>query len=319
MTTRQLLTNFRFIRRAAVLAIALLMLATSQAHAYTKVRDLTYVRRGSVPIKADLFRPTGSYNRPIVVLVHGGGWWSGSKEQVESSAVDFVRANYIVLNINYRMACGTPTRPRMAWGYRFIKRGEPMCWGGNVTVPQQVADVRNAVIYARRNARNWGGNPRRIALVGSSAGGHLSLMAATNAPPLARVKALINWSGPTSNRIVARQNHRLAGTIKAAFTNAVGCKFDDCPDKWDAASPHYLTERKSPRFAVLNTVSQRERHVSVPMMMAYHRFVSRLGWYSRVYVARGNCHSRECLNKPIVSGARGTVRARSISFLNARL
>ncbi|MCW2956790.1 MAG: Esterase/lipase [Thermoleophilia bacterium] len=294
----------------------LLGAAAAAEAAHTRVNDVRYVSRGALGLTLDLYRPTTGRDRPIVVLMHGGGWWSSDKREVESSAVDLVERGFVVANVNYRLTCGTPDAPRRAWGYGFNDRS-PLC--GPHHVPEQLADVHAAVDFMRAYGRRYGGNPQRMALVGSSAGGHLALLAAATRPAARRVQAVVNWSGPTSTASIPLQDHRLAGTIKGSFTNAIGCPYEgECIAKWDAASPQLLISRKTPRFAVLNSVSERERQVTRASMTDFHRHVRRLGWRAELVVARGDCHSRACLATPPRDG-RATVNDRSMAFLRRHL
>ena len=69
-------------------------------------KNLSY---GSNPVlKLDLFEPKGDTleKRPVVVVIHGGGFTSGSKEVVASFAQEFARRGYVALAINYRLAKG---------------------------------------------------------------------------------------------------------------------------------------------------------------------------------------------------------------------
>jgi acetyl esterase/lipase len=91
---------------------------------------------------------------PAVVLVHGGGWDSGSRGGSHLAGW-LADRGYVVFDTDYRLA--TPTSP--SW-------------------PQAPGDVKCAVGWVRHRAARFGVDPRRIGLLGSSAGGHLALLAA---------------------------------------------------------------------------------------------------------------------------------------------
>jgi acetyl esterase/lipase len=90
---------------------------------------------------------------PIVVMLYGGSWRSGDKGDLADLNWYLASRGYAVAAINYRLA------PR----YRF---------------PAQVEDVNAAIDYLEKNGRSLGLDPTRIALIGRSAGGHLSLQSA---------------------------------------------------------------------------------------------------------------------------------------------
>lgn len=99
----------------------------------------------------DLYLPPGDgAARPIVAFVHGGAFLRGSKDATPHIYANvpklFARAGCIGVNVEYRLAPQAP-------------------------YPAGAEDVAAAVDWLRRHAAAWGGDPRRIVLVGHSAGG----------------------------------------------------------------------------------------------------------------------------------------------------
>ena len=101
----------------------------------------------------DYYAPKGDGVHPIAIIIHGGGYHGGdSKSGSEAYVADFLApAGYAVFSINYRLA---PKYP----------------------YPYMVLDTERAVRFIRHNAARWNGDPKKIALVGGSAGGFLSNM-----------------------------------------------------------------------------------------------------------------------------------------------
>jgi acetyl esterase len=101
----------------------------------------------------DYYAPKGDGVHPIAIIIHGGGYHGGdSKSGSEAYVADFLApAGYAVFSINYRLA---PKYP----------------------YPCMVLDTERAVRFIRHNAARWNGDPKKIALVGGSAGGFLSNM-----------------------------------------------------------------------------------------------------------------------------------------------
>lgn len=116
----------------------------------TVTRDERY---GSDPRnRLDVFQPATADNapRPILIFVHGGAFTGGDKHPAGSSFYDNIMlwavANGMVgVNINYRLAPANP-------------------------YPAGAQDVAMAVQWTLENAAKFGGNPRRIFLMGHSAG-----------------------------------------------------------------------------------------------------------------------------------------------------
>ncbi len=109
----------------------------------TVERDLSY---GTDPLqKLDLWLPKAKGRAPIVVFVHGGGFARGDKKDYDNIPAYFARHGFLGVNVNYRLA------PAVAW-------------------PAASEDVGGAVAWLKANAAAHGGDPRRIVVIGHSAG-----------------------------------------------------------------------------------------------------------------------------------------------------
>jgi acetyl esterase/lipase len=145
-------------------------------------RSLVYDEPAEGPLLLDLYRPVGSaVAHPLVVLVHGGSWRSGSREDCAEFAWDLAAQGYATASIDYRLTS---------------------------VFPAPVLDVLTAIDFLRARAAELEIDPDRIALVGISAGAHLALMAGLMpdlslidpARPAGRpyeVRAIADLEGPT--------------------------------------------------------------------------------------------------------------------------
>ena len=109
-----------------------------------------------------------------IVLIHGGGWNSGSKHDFVAYIDSFKRRmpDYAIFNINYRLVNG-----------------------GNL-FPTQEQDVKTAIDLIISNSMEYHVNKNKLVLLGVSAGGHLALLQGYkyNNP---KVAAIIDFFGPT--------------------------------------------------------------------------------------------------------------------------
>src|SRR5688572_2143046 len=112
-------------------AVSVLGSAAAPAAAYEVEvrRDVEYVSRGERALRLDAYVPA-RVGRPVpgILVVHGGGWRSGSKRQLSLQAYAFARAGLAAFAIDYRLA------PADRW-------------------PAQIEDVRDALAWVKAHAR----------------------------------------------------------------------------------------------------------------------------------------------------------------------
>lgn len=110
--------------------------------------DVAY---GSAPgEKLDVF-PGAAKDAPVVVFIHGGYWRSLDKSDHSFIAPAFTAHGACVVVPNYDLCPA-------------------------VTIPDITMQMVRALAWVYRNIAQYGGNPRRITVVGHSAGGHLAAM-----------------------------------------------------------------------------------------------------------------------------------------------
>ncbi len=110
--------------------------------------DVAY---GSAPgEKLDVFSGADK-NAPVVVFIHGGYWRSLDKSDHSFVAPAFTAQGACVVVVNYDLCPA-------------------------VTIPEITMQMVWALAWVYRNIAQHGGNPKRITVVGHSAGGHLAAM-----------------------------------------------------------------------------------------------------------------------------------------------
>lgn len=112
-------------------------------------RAEVFARPGGRELVADVYLPgEGEGNGAGVILVHGGGWSGGSRQQFRWHAGRLARRGYAACTIDYRL---TPVAP----------------------FPAALVDCQSAVAWFRGQAGRFGFRADRLGAIGSSAGGHL--------------------------------------------------------------------------------------------------------------------------------------------------
>jgi len=160
--------------------------------------NVEYANVGGESIRLDAFVPNGPGPFPAVILVHGGGWNGGDKsggaQKGYTAPMDepLARAGFAWFEINYRLA------PRHPY---------PAC----------IDDVETAIRWVRAHAAEYRVDPRRIALAGESAGGHLVELAGVRADASTRVAAVVAFYG--NSDLLAEERER------GGFTTNLGQLF----------------------------------------------------------------------------------------------
>jgi len=120
--------------------------------------------------------PAGA--RPVIVFWYGGSWDEGKRQEYRFVGVALARLGYVTVIPDYRLY-------------------------PQVRFPLFLDDGAQAVAWVQQHAAEYGGDPRRVILMGHSAGAHMAAMLALNRQYLVaagadpqRIIALVGLSGP---------------------------------------------------------------------------------------------------------------------------
>lgn len=200
-------------------------------------RDLRYVENGHERHRLDLHLPPNSTNAPLVVWVHGGAWKEGSKDR--TPALSLRDQGYAVASINYRLS-------------------------QHAVFPAQIEDCKAAIRWLRVHAREYGYNPDRIAVWGSSAGGHLVALLGTsgdvkefdvggNPGVSSRVQAVVDFFGPTDftqmSKFPGAMDH---DSPKSPESELLGGPVQKNKDKAARANPITYVTADDPPFLIMH-------------------------------------------------------------------
>ena len=144
-------------------AVAMEVLVASRCHAQpveARLETHTYKTIDSLQIKADVYRYPDERIRPVVVWIHGGALIGGHRGEVpgriKKHAMD---AGYVLISLDYRLAPET-------------------------LLPQIIEDIEDAFRWIRRvGARQFNIDSKRVAVIGGSAGGYLTLTSGFRVDP----------------------------------------------------------------------------------------------------------------------------------------
>lgn len=128
--------------------------------------------------KMDIYLPAGrtTTSTKVLILIHGGGWTGGDKSDF-ATILDTLKQRlpgYAIFNLNYRLAVAPSTN----------------------VFPTQEMDVKAAVESIYNNRASYLVSDKFV-LLGTSAGGHLSLLQAYKYRSTVKIKAVVDFFGPS--------------------------------------------------------------------------------------------------------------------------
>jgi len=198
--------------------------------------NIVYLKIGKTKLKADVYIPQSYQNKkfPSVILIHGGAWNSGSKENQRCMAQQLALNGFVSISISYRLSTEAP-------------------------YPAAVSDIKSAIKWARKNAKKYHINPEKLAILGASAGAQLATLVGVtpnssiyNNSSLFSddVQAIINIDGIVSFIHPEAQESDSAGMW-------LGGLEDENPKNWKEASPLEYVNEKSPPTLFINSTQPR--------------------------------------------------------------
>ncbi|MFM9970141.1 MAG: alpha/beta hydrolase [Burkholderiales bacterium] len=114
--------------------------------------DFDYLSHNGVSLRARLYRPRGPGPFPAMVELHGGSWVKGSYANNDPINRPIAAGGVVILAVDYRVPPAG-------------------------TYPSSVADANYAIRWLKKNAAKYGSGATRVGVMGTSAGGHLAVLA----------------------------------------------------------------------------------------------------------------------------------------------
>ena len=227
-----------------------------------KLADLDYAGTGNPRQTLDLYLPekrVGSELLPLIVFIHGGAWQGGDKNGGGAKVGAYVASGkYAGASIGYRLS-------------------------GEAQWPSQIHDCKAAIRWLKAHAGKYGLDPDRIAVWGSSAGGHLVAMLGVSdgieelegkiGPHLdqnAKVHCVIDFFG--SSELLTMGDHESIidhNAPDSPESKLVGGPILENPDKAKSASPiEHITADDAPHLIVHG---DKDRVVPYPQSTDYKK------------------------------------------------
>tara|TARA_R110002072_G_scaffold302710_2_gene487670 strand:- start:196750 stop:197883 length:1134 start_codon:yes stop_codon:yes gene_type:complete len=207
--------------------------------------DLAYAGTDNPRQKLDLYLPkkrSSDKPLPLIAFIHGGGWKNGDKRGGLRRVATLVESGeFVGASIGYRLT-------------------DEAIW------PAQIHDCKAAIRWLRAHAEEFGFDPDRIAVMGSSAGGHLVAMLGTSGDVKkldgnlgdhndvsSRVNCVIDEYGPTNfltmNDSPGRMDHLAADSPESKL---LGQQITKVPELVSEASPVTHVTKDDPPILIIH-------------------------------------------------------------------
>jgi arylformamidase len=213
----------------------------TSAHAQEVKRDIPYTKNADRLQTLDVYSPPKAKNLPVVFWIHGGGWQGGDKSEVYMKPQVFNGKGFILVSTNYRLL-------------------------PNVDMATLTRDVAKSIRWVHDHIAEHGGDPKRLLIMGHSAGAQLAALLCTDERYLkeeglsfAVIKGCVPVDGDTYDIPamieVAELRFRLHGLPLPKMGHRIKFGNDPAKHKDFSAVTHVARNKGIPPFLILYVAS----------------------------------------------------------------
>jgi len=135
--------------------ILMVLALLSVAQAQSVKHDIPYAEPAHERNVLDIHAPDGAKDLPVVFWIHGGGWQTGDKSGVQEKPRAFMEKGFVFVSTNYRLL-------------------------PHVDMGTLIRDVAKSLGWVHKHIAEHGGDPKRIFVMGHSAGAQLAALLCTD-------------------------------------------------------------------------------------------------------------------------------------------
>ena len=235
-------------------------------------KEIVYKKINSRKLHLDAYYNNYNSLNPAIVIIHGGGWKSGNKSQMETFAIEMASKGYSCFNIEFRLS------PEAKY-------------------PAALFDVKKAIQYIRSKAKKYNVDTTKIAVLGCSSGGQMAALIGTtngnsnfedaskNVKFSSNVQAIIDIDGT----LAFKHPESIEGKVAGLW---LGGSYEEIPAIWEQAAPLNHTDKNTPPILFINSSIPRF-HAGRDDMIA---ILNKNGIYSDVQTIQNSPHSFWFLN-----------------------
>ena len=198
-----------------------------------QIENIVYYKEKKRALHLDAFFNKKEKNNPGVIMIHGGGWKSGNKNQMQVLAQEITSKGYSCFTIEYRLSL-------------------------EAKYPQAIYDVKNAIKFIKDNAKRFHVDPDKIAVLGCSSGGQMAALIGTTNGDLvfedakykstssSKVQAIIDIDGI----LAFKHPESEEGEMAAFWLNGT---YEENPENWKQASALSHVDKNTPPTLFINS------------------------------------------------------------------
>jgi acetyl esterase/lipase len=223
----------------------------------------------------DIYAPAGAKNLPVVFWIHGGGWQTGDKSQVQEKPKAFTEKGFVFVSTNYRLL-------------------------PNVEMGTLIRDVAKSLGWVHKNIAARGGDPKRLIVAGHSAGAQLAAILCTDerylaaeGVPFAALKACVPVDGDTYDIPAmietAETRLRVHGMPMPKYGHRLKFGNDPAKHKDFSAVTHVAKGKGIPPFFILHVANHPDVSIQAQRFGAV---LKEAGVPVKVFGAKETTHTR---------------------------
>jgi arylformamidase len=122
-------------------AVAQAQISSSASAKAIVTREIPYAEPSDPRQRVDIYAPEGARNLPVVFWIHGGGWQTGDKTNVQVKPQAFADKGFVFVSTGYRLLT-------------------------NVEMATIFCDIAKSVRWVHDHIGDYGGDPKRLLVMG---------------------------------------------------------------------------------------------------------------------------------------------------------
>lgn len=209
-----------------------------EARAQVFMQNIPYVTPGHERQVLDIYAPTAAKKLPVVFWIHGGGWQTGDKSDIQIKPKVFMAKGFVFVSTNYRLL-------------------------PHVDMETIIRDIAKSIHWVHDHIGECGGDPNQMLVMGHSAGAQLAALVCTDdrylkaeGLNLSIIKGCVPVDGDTFDipAIIetAETRRRVHGLPQAKFGHREKFGNDPAKHRDFSAVTHVAKNKNIPPFFILH-------------------------------------------------------------------